>query len=674
MLKITIISWLDWLMRRNIISAACAGTAFSLLLGCNTTSFLSTDAPPNAPTGLVATLPSGFFVPTGIFSKRTSDVHRPSSATSSPITSIAINSSATTYALTAQTNLRVPLVWLYSSSTTQAYFATVGLDAKVNSQLWEIFLQKYKIPFQRITSVDQLEKVQPGVLVLPSTVAMSERERRSIINFRAKGGGVLASWLAGVRSENGNWVGFDFMESALDVRVVGNTQADANDNFLMPYGDSPVTHNLPAGLRIWLERADEWHPLRLVGAHPAAQIMDWSRTMVSGNQGAAIVFDERRQASGKLSRSVVLGYPERLWISADPKAIEAIAHNALMWLLRQPATYIAGWPFPYTSAMVLAVDSPDDVIDADLDFAKSTEEAGGRATYYVLTEIAGISSETLKKLEERGHEIAYLGDRFIGFKHQTSGAQAKRLDTMREEMTTAGVKVVKGAGFHAPMESYDKVTERLLMERGFSHYVSFMDATDARMPFFAPPGEGADKPSNSLVVLPRTQGGPEDSESQGSSTNLLSTYFAEMELAEKMAALSVVRIPNQTVLEKPEIDAFFKDMNKRRNRMWVATGSKVANWWRERERVNISLDAIDSMPVLTATINKGLALQQAVTVLVNLPVAGSTLRLISTNGMPDIPKITNVDTWRAAVVLQGLAPGTYHWYLKFDNLPSSGAE
>jgi len=564
-------------------------------------------------------------------------------------------------------------VLLYASPTTRAYFSAGRLDATVNTRVWEVFLRKYKIPFQMMTSVGQLEKAQHGVLLLPSSVALSEREKQAVIDFRAKGGGVLASWLTGVRNENGDWRGFGFMEDALDVKVVGNTEADEDDNFMMPFGDSPVTHHLPAGLRVWLERAEGWYPLRLVGQHPAAQLMDWSRTVVAGKPGAAIVFNERNSSSGLLSRSVVLGYPERLWLTAEPKLQEAIAHNALMWLLRQPAAYISAWPYPYTSAFVLAVDSPDFIAETDLDFAKSVEEAGGWATYYVLSENAEESAYILQKIKARGHEIAYLGDRFDGFKGQSSDAQAKRLDTMRSELKAAGVEVAMNAGFRAPMESSDGVTTKLLMERGFDHYVSFMDASDARLPFFAVPDAGAGKPANSLVVLPRTQGGPEDSEDDSGPENLLRTYIAELDLAEQMAALSVVRITNQSLLGAPGLAAFFKDMKARRGRMWMATAGQTANWWRERERVNVSLDVLAVAPLLTVTIDGDTSLQQAVTVLVNLPAVGSSLRLVAKDGKGKTPKIASVDNWRAAVVLQGLAPGTYYWHMYFDHATRSGA-
>lgn len=649
---------LELLTQRGI--AVVCSIAFAILQGCAPALPLL----PKESGGLTAELPAGFFVPSGFFSKPVSDPKQ---------SSVSAVNSTTVIASAVPSPSRAPLVLLYASPATNAYFATGGLDAKVNIQLWEVFLRKYKIPFQVLASVDLLEKAQPGVLLLPSSVALSEREEQAVIGFRAKGGGVLASWLTGVRNENGDWRGFGFMEDALDVKVVGNTETDEDDIFMMSFGDSPVTHYLPAGLRIWLERVKEWHPLRLVGQHPAAQIMDWSRTVVAGKPGTTIVFNERNSSSGLLSRSVVLGYPERLWLTADPKLLEAIAHNALMWLLRQPDAYLSAWPFPYASAFVLVVDSPDIVVEADLNFAKSVEEAGGWATYYVLTENAVKSADILKKIKARGHEIAYLADKFVGFKSQPSGAQAKRLDTMRSEMKAAGVEVALNAGFRAPMESSDRVTEKLLMARGFDHYVSFMDGTDARLPFFAPVDAGTSKSATSLVVLPRTQGGPEDSEDDSGPGNLLRTYLAELDLAEQMAALSVVRIPNQSMLGTQELAVFFKDMKARHGRMWMATAGQTANWWRERERVSVSLNTLAAAPLLTVTINGDSPLQQAVTVLMNLPAVGGSLRLVPRDAKGKTPKIASADNWRSAVVLQGLAPGAHHWYVYFDQPTTSGA-
>ena len=621
--------------------------------------------PPSAPMSGVANAdPSPyFFVPSGVFGKSANDTKQ--------ATGVHAIAGLPLPSFKAAPIPFMPEVVLYVSPTTQAFFESGKLDFKTNVQLWEVFLRKYKIPFKLATSVIQLESSRAGVIVLPSSVALSQREKQAVIDFRARGGSVLATWLSGVRDENGAWQGFGFMENSLDVKVFGNTAADEDDNFMMPHGDSPVTHHLSAGLRIWLERAREWHPLRLASRNPAAHIMDWSRSFTVNKATAVIAFDERASSEGRSSRSVVLGYPERLWLSADPKLLEAIAHNSLMWLLHQPSAYVAAWPHPHSNAFVLAVDASAVFDDSDISFAKLLEDAGGRATYYSLSDNAVKSAAILKTLQARGHELAYMGDKFVGFKDQSSAAQANRLDAMRKAMKAAGLDLPVDAGFHAPAESYDKNTERLLGDRAFGHYVAFMDATDARLPFFAPVNAGTPQSPKATVVLPRTQTGPEEATEEGDPAEGMKAFLGELELSEKMAGLSVVRMPNQSLLTKEQLAEILQHIKVRRDRMWLATANQVANWWRERERVSVRLEADAVGPLLTVTVKGEAPLQQGVTVWVNLPESGSTLRLIAEGKVERPPKITAVDAWRAAVVLTDLAPGSHSWQLQFDR-PVSG--
>ncbi|MDD5481320.1 hypothetical protein, partial [Rhodoferax sp.] len=104
-----------------------------------------------------------------------------------------------------------PMVWLYASPTSKTLYASSAADFQNNIRQWETFLSKYHVPFKTIASPAQLESSTPGVLVLPSLVALSDKERLAIGQFRQAGGSVLSSWLTGVRDEQGTWLGFDFM-------------------------------------------------------------------------------------------------------------------------------------------------------------------------------------------------------------------------------------------------------------------------------------------------------------------------------------------------------------------------------------------------------------------------------------------------------------------------------
>ena len=559
-------------------------------------------------------------------------------------------------------------VVVYASPSTKAYFTKVGMNSGINTQVWSVFLAKYRIPFQVISSVDKLESISARVLILPSSIALSEREKQAVIVFRASGGSVLSSWLVGSRSENGADMGFGFMEKVLDVKVVGSTESDIRDDFMLPHGDSPVTHYLPAGTRVWLDRIKGLYPLRLEGGQTAAQIMDWSRTPVFGKQTSTIVFDERRQSSGRFSRSVALGYPEQLWPSADPKQLEAIAHNALMWLLRQPAAYVTAWPHPYSSAFVMAVDMAGAVSDTDLAYAKLLEASGGRGTYYVLGDSAGKSSNKLNRLKAAGHEVAYLGDTYTDFRGHPEAVQARRLDSMRKSLKDAGVEVAVDAGFHAPMDSYDKTTEMLLKAGGFGHLLAANDVTDSQLPFFASARDsqattGAGKP---MVILPRTQNAPEDSVDNCQPEVGLKPFLNELALSENRAGLSVVSISGKSELTDAQSAEIFSYLNARRERMWLTTAGQVADWWRERERVSVRLEQGGTGPRLVVSVLAGAALRQASVVALNLPERGGSLRLVARGNYEKAPRIARLDAWRAGVVLDAMTAGEYQWDLFFD--------
>ena len=652
----------------NICSFCCRAPvhfAIGILLISSSVSSVSAQVVSSPSSWMPPDPPPGFSVPADLFTNRTSS-DSVSLIISSQVTEILPANISVGGASLQLNSAWQPFVYLYASPATHAYFLSSGLDGKLNLRVWETLLRKYQIPFRPINSVTQLELISPGVLIMPSAVVLTQREKQAVLSFRAKGGSVLASWLTGVRSENSAWLGFDFMEKALDVKVVGTTQNDNDDFFLTLYGDSPVTYHLPAGQRIWTERPKEWYPLRLVGRNPVGYMLNWSRQYALNKAAASIVFDERRQHTGAMSRSVVLGYPERLWLGADRKQLDTVAHDALEWLLRRPSAYVAAWPYPYSSAFVLAVNATDVIDGKDIELARLYEDIGARATYYAVGELAPASASILKRLQDRGHELGYLGDTFNGFKGQTVTTQTKRLDAMRKDFKDSGLTLTTDAGFYPPADSYDKTTEMLLVERRFGHYIASFGATDARLPVLIVPETAVDQPIKHTVVLPQTQIGPDEALEGNDSKSAMSIFLAELEFASKMGGLLVGRASNPSLLTQRQWGEFIQYLKTRRERMWLATGGQVADWWRERNKVTINLDSGPAELQLSVTVKGGTSLQQAVAVLINMPESGSKLRALPENGNQHSAKVETVDAWRSAIVLTSLPPGKYVWALHFD--------
>lgn len=622
-----------------------------------------------SPTALLGTAispPPGYFIPTDVFGKAAIPAATATAPTASTPTSLEVPKPTGSPAVVL-TTAKVPPILIYASSATRDYYAAVGIDASFHTRAWEDLLRKNAIDYELLTSIDQLEGRASTVLVLASSVALSDREKQAIIGFQGRGGGVLASWLSGVRDERGTWRGFGFMESALGAKILGTTETDEDDTFLILHGDSPVSHHAPAGMRMWMERVNEWYPLRLEGRNIAANVMDWSRTLSAEKQSATIVFDEREQPSGKSSRTVVLGFPERLWVSADAQVLEPQVLDALMWALRQPSAYLSSWPAPYTSALVVAIDVADTMSDTDDRFGKLAVELGGHATYFILTEHAKQAADLLKKIVADGHEVAFLGDRFEGYKDQSTGVQTKRIDSMLHEMKESGIDIGPLAGFHPPSGSYDKTTERLISAKGFGYLVGGLESTESRLP-----AKGATPSGTNMVVLPNTQSDLEDLITDGDAVGGLKLFLRDLDLTDKMAGISIIRIANRSAVTDAQFAEISSHLKSKQPRIWLSPASNIAQWWREHEKVKSKIDTTTQPARLTVTIDGDLPLRNAATVWVNLPYTDSTMRLVPQDTHAKLPKVTQVDAWRSAVVLSGLAPGEYIWYLYFDRPTMDG--
>lgn len=171
-----------------------------------------------------------------------------------------------------------------------------------------------------------------------------------------------------------------------------------------------------------------------------------------------------------------------------------------------------------------------------------------------------------------------------------------------------------------------------------------------------------------MVLLPRTHSGPEDLMAEGDAAAGMRTFLAELALAEQMGALSVVQMLGASTLTAAQMTTIAGDLKTRRGRSWMASGAELADWWRGRTRLVASIDTASAPPVLTVTISGTGPMNQGAAVWVNLPARDSAVRLAPLSGTTRAPAVAKVDDWRNAVLLQGMAPGTYQWHVLFGRV------
>jgi peptidoglycan/xylan/chitin deacetylase (PgdA/CDA1 family) len=548
-------------------------------------------------------------------------------------------------------------VALYISPNSRAHFAKIGGNYDNLIIQWRRYFEARKQSIKEVTEVAALADVRDGVLVLPSALALSEEERSQVMRFYADGGGVLSTWATGSRNGNGDWQGWEFLEG-LGAKVTGEIELEPPAQQLILNGESPISNQAAAGKRIWLGKPAERF-LRLKGENSAARIMDWSRVLDPQRQDeGALVFTEKGAG-----RSVVMAFAESGW-DAQLGSIYEVLDDSLSWLQHKPVIVKSAWPNGMRSAEMIEMDTEQGFPNA-LRFASMMRALNYRGTFYVLTSVGQQFPDVLQSLA-RDFEIGYHGEVHDGFKNLPIAEQQKRLQTMVEQMKSVVPDTKAMLGFRAPLESYDANTEKLLVKMGIKHHTADPARSDARLPQLVK----IDGVADALVMLPRTQRddinlGKEPVPVEKLTQNLIDDF----DLSREMGGLGLLSIHSQNYANDAPLTAamagLLAHIKKHRANVWLASGTEVADWWRERERMKVSARYLGRRLEFNLTIT-GKTPFNGGSLTVMLPKKGIMPNVQALKvGLPK-PIVTKIDDYRAAIVFESLPPGDYAYQATFE--------
>ena len=557
-------------------------------------------------------------------------------------------------------------VVLYTSPTTRAYFSKIGGNYDTLLTPWKEYFRGRNRDVLEVNDLSKLKGFSHGVLILPSTVAISEGERTEIAAFRLRGGSVLSTWAAGTRNGNGDWSGWQFLET-LGVKMLGEVPAESESRQLILTGESPLSHTHPSGQRIWMSKTSE-SLLRFKGDRVAGRFMDWARVIddASRDEGG-IIYTETALSTTASNRAVAFAFSETSWES-HPFVMHGLIDDALKWLLRESVVVKSIWPNGKQFAQVIEMDTEEGFPNA-LPFANLLRTTlDYRPTFYVLTSVAKEFPDVLSQLS-KDFEIAYHGDVHDSFKGQAASLQEQRILNMQEQMKSALLPEAKQiTGFRAPTEGYNLITERLLQKYGIRHHAVDPQRTEGRIPEFLKQ-EGVEL-VDSIVLLPRSQ--RDDINLARQNLNVEQTTKAlidDFDLAMRTGALAWLSVHSQNF--KPDdilfkaTPTFLEHVKKNKETMWLATAGQVNDWWRERDRFKVSYK------------QEGQRLELYVTVTGNKPVSGGSLTVMlpqkgvfpvvrgSKIGMKE-PTIKKIDDYRSSIIFEKLEPGNYAYLVSFS--------
>lgn len=548
-------------------------------------------------------------------------------------------------------------ILVYANAATRNHLHRSGGDQDRVLGVWRAFFRHHGLRARDLTRAELTGRLAPAVLVLPSTVALDDQEREAIRRFLARGGGVLATWATGAWDGAGERRGWGFLEETFGVQVQGELKQDDDFWFFSPFGETPLTMEIPSGKRMWLGKVTE-SPLRIDAAHLAARYVDFSyRAPPDGVANGAAAWDER--GGGRVA---YLSLPETAWTYAQAD-IHLLVRNTLRWLAREPRLAKAAWPAPYRSAYLIAMDT-EWRFDNALRFAAMMDGIKARTTFYCLTSEAVKFPRALRQLAAR-HEIGYHADVHAGFKDVAPAEQEARMDRMAAQMRTVLGDVAAVTGFRAPTEQYDRNTEILLRRKGMRHHAADPESGDARLPLFSG-AEAQSGAEDALVVLPRMIADDYTFRRLGygdaaTRESLLSDFRAVAE----SGALGLLSLHSQNFGPggpmTATLPALLEEVARRRDTVWLAAGGDIAQWWRERERVSGKLVAagqgrfVLELEVQAPGTGRGVSFVLAVT-----GAAGGVSVAPAAPGQPGV-SLRVLDAHRTALEFEPLKAGRYRY-------------
>lgn len=545
-------------------------------------------------------------------------------------------------------------VYLFNSGPTREFYNAVGGNYDLILQPWRDYFASRGLTYTELQAGNLSPELKPGVLILPSAVALDTADSNAIQRFEQAGGSVLATWATGARNARAKWAGYDFLYTQFGIRVSGKVTRKETDNFLVIFGQTPVSHSLPAGTRIWFDQINT-PPLRISGgSNVAGRFLDVLNTP-EFHENEAIVYAETGA-----SRRVYFAFSETLW-QFGQQEVYTLVDDTLRWLSRQPDPFLATWPYPYRSAQIIEMDTETGFQNATR-LANMLESNRLQGTFYCLTSLAAQHPDVLKHIEDN-HELALHGDVHEGFKGQPASVQSQRLDAMGLEIAPLVSMPARIRGFRPPYELYDQTTEALLLKKGYGHLLVDSYGSKAMLPY--PSATPTKNPQKNLIIIPRVARGDMEFTLKGASeSDMFRAMNDDFDMTAEIGAVGVLSVHSENFgVGSPLSQATAAFLNRIRpsgNKAWIAPSGEIESWWRERARITFSY--APQTQRLEINIAKPGLTRKAAIVIPN-PTRKSAPHVTASES--GVPAVVTLNDYSTAIILNASAPGTYSYFLNY---------
>ena len=358
-----------------------------------------------------------------------------------------------------------------------------------NITTWKKFLGNSGLKYDIISdeTIELGQHYKYGLLVLPGSKSLSDKEIMEIKRFIDQGGSVFATSGTASFSDDGKWRGWEFLSEVFGCQFTKEIQNDQFTKIHTLRGGLPITANIPTGFPLKVATWDK--PI-------SAEVMDPRTTQASFwynyRLEDGLVRENIKKSAGIVSgtygkgRFVWMGFEINsvIGVQEDYIYFDKLFNNCVNWLAYNPIAFTKEWPAGYSAAAVIAptINNNASNIENLLNVLKSEKV---KATFFISPMQAQMNKSLTKSMTRYG-EVGSLVD--IGYLNSINDTintlndfdtQLQKLRDAKSDIEKITGKTVVGALPYYGL--FDQNTFKALIKSGYK-YVLTDSLTDRSVP------------------------------------------------------------------------------------------------------------------------------------------------------------------------------------------------
>lgn len=510
----------------------------------------------------------------------------------------------------------MPKVAIVLSDYNFDYFKENRDGYQENLDQWYKVFKEFNIKGEILRDKDlETGPIDADILVLPSTVCMSDKQISNVKKYVKAGGGLIISWAAGSRRAGGSWRDWSFIEDLANVKMFKIDKTPTlNINFLTVNSRSPITTGIPSGLRIDL-KADKSEILAR-GERVDSFYSDWRLFPIMSEKGYPpyLAITHAEYGKGKVvwfsfnTNRLLLTKGNRYFFSR-------IVRNTISWMMDQPVGNIDNWPYPHKGAFFIDEDTEHEPQNA-LVLGKIMAEENAPGTFFCISSLFEKYPHIIKQLPDI-IEIGSHLDSAANLKGNNYETQLKRIgDSKRSLEKIRGKPVV---GLKPAEEVFDANTIKVLMKLGFKYMVA-----NPETPLVVPTIIDRDSVPKDVVKLEHLLNPPEGNfvlfpriahddyyimvyKKILDNEKILSVLKADFQNIYNLGGIYIFAVHTQ-LFSLPQHSVVERKMIRyaKEHDVWIERGRVFADWWLKRSNLtqNITKSAPNKFDIRLTSSNQ----------------------------------------------------------------------